>query len=341
MRASAFTCALLASLTLARGVSAQGSDQKAAAEHLFEEGRAKLLEKSYDEACPKLAESQRLDPSIGTALYLAACYEKVGKSASAWAMFREAGELSAREGDAKRGALARARAEALEPTLSRLAIVVPPPARVPGLAVARDGAEVGAVLWGSAVPVDPGEHRVVASAPGKRPFETTVDVRGPRVDVTVPVLDDALAVDPGPAAPAPAPTVVAEPEGRGNGQRAIGIALGGAGVVGLLAGVVFAVRTSALVDDARARGCDTGKSPVQCPDDANGREGFAAMSDARTTWRPLQVGALLVGAGLLVAGGVVFFTAPSSQSPSQSPRAVTLSPVVGAGGAGLVVGGAL
>ena len=36
------------------------------ADALFKEGRALLDAKKFDEACPKLAESQRLDPGAGT-----------------------------------------------------------------------------------------------------------------------------------------------------------------------------------------------------------------------------------------------------------------------------------
>src|SRR5689334_20626402 len=63
---------------------------KAAAEALFDEG-VKLLQKGkYEEACKKLEASERVDSGIGTLLYLADCYEKLGKTASAWATFRAA-----------------------------------------------------------------------------------------------------------------------------------------------------------------------------------------------------------------------------------------------------------
>ena len=42
----------------------------AAAEALYREGRALMEKGDLDAACPKLAESQRLDPSSGTALNL-------------------------------------------------------------------------------------------------------------------------------------------------------------------------------------------------------------------------------------------------------------------------------
>ena len=55
---------------------AQGTN-KVAAEALFEDGRRLVAAGSFTEACPKFADSERLDPSPGTLLNLASCYEKL------------------------------------------------------------------------------------------------------------------------------------------------------------------------------------------------------------------------------------------------------------------------
>src|SRR5688572_14074173 len=88
-----FACALAGSST----ASAQEANDKAAAEVLFEQGRSLLLEGKVDQACPKLAESLRLDRGIGTMLFLAECWQRLGKSASAWAQFREAEIVAGQE----------------------------------------------------------------------------------------------------------------------------------------------------------------------------------------------------------------------------------------------------
>lgn len=352
MRVAAASC-ILAALVIgwAGRAQAQPSDQKAVAEHLFEEGRARLVDKDYAAACLKLAESQRLDPSIGTALYLAACYEKMGKTASAWALFREAEELAARGGDSKRAAIARARAEALAPKLSKLTIVVPESARVEGLTVTRDAAAVSASIWGAGVPIDPGAHVIEVKAPGKVAFSTSIDVTGASTELVIPPLEDAPRAEPPkpepvtrppepvtqPREPQKAPAPPAPAVSTWGGQRTLGLTLGSVGVAGLLAGVVFTLRTSALVDDASAKGCDTSASPVRCPDNPDGRAGLASMDDARKTWRPMSIAAFAAGGALTAVGGWLFFTAPSTSTS----RALVVTPSLGAGGGGLLVEGSL
>src|SRR5258708_23462705 len=81
-------------------------------------------EGNFASACSKYGESQRLDPQLGTLLHLADCYEKAGKTASAWASFKDAIEIAARKNAAglneAREKTPRARAATLEAKLSTL-----------------------------------------------------------------------------------------------------------------------------------------------------------------------------------------------------------------------------
>ena len=73
--------ALLALVTLARPAVAQSTSDKAAAQAQFDEARKLLKMGDTAAACDKLAESQRLEPAVGTLLNLATCYEKLGRTA--------------------------------------------------------------------------------------------------------------------------------------------------------------------------------------------------------------------------------------------------------------------
>lgn len=172
-----------------RALAQSGSD-KATAESLFQEARTLMAEGRYVEACPKLLASQKLDPGVGTLLNLGDCYENSGQTASAWAQFTEAEAEARKIGDLRRAEAARARAAALESRLSRLTINVPAPARIPGLEVKRDFTLIDPALWGSAMPVDPGNRLVVATAPGRTKWSMTVQVdeASPNATVEVPVL---------------------------------------------------------------------------------------------------------------------------------------------------------
>ena len=107
------------SCLVALPLAAQQRDP-AAAQALFDQGRALMKAKNYSEACPKLAESQRLDPGIGTQFHLADCYENQGKLASAWAAFHEVASMAAASNQPDREKAAKARAARLEPRLPRL-----------------------------------------------------------------------------------------------------------------------------------------------------------------------------------------------------------------------------
>lgn len=152
---------------------AQNATDKATAEILFRQAREKLAAGAYAEACPAFEASQKLDPAVGTLLNLADCYEKIGRTASAWAYFTEVAGKSAATGQAKREAVARQRALALVPRLARISIRLLGDGG--GRTVRRDGTLVDKALFGTAVPVDPGDHLIEVSVPGaaKGEFDST------------------------------------------------------------------------------------------------------------------------------------------------------------------------
>jgi hypothetical protein len=235
MRRLLFSCAigLVLELGLPRPASAQAGDS-AAAEALFQEGKALLEQGKYAEACPKLAESNRLDPATGTLLALAMCHEGQNKLASAWAEYTEVAVRARREGREDRERAARQKTEDLRSKLPLLTLQVSPEAgALAGLEVKRDGIIVGRGAWGSAVPVDAGEHLVEASAPGKQPWSTRITMEtAAHQSVTVPALSDVTTAQPAMGS-ATAETKPDMPGGGSPTLRLVGLTAAGVGVVGL------------------------------------------------------------------------------------------------------------
>jgi tetratricopeptide (TPR) repeat protein len=293
-------------MALALPAYAQGSGNKAAAEALFVEGRNLMAAERYAEACPKFEASQEMDPGLGTMLNLAECYEKTGKTASAWAQYREAIPIARSAGSKEREELAAERAKALQDRLSTLTIRVT--AKDAALDVRRDGVPVHGAQLGTPIPVDPGEHTVEATAEGKQPWSTKVDVGADaaKVEVEIPALQDA-ADGAGTATTGADVTLDSgtTTTSSGSGQRVLGIALGAAGVVGLGVGTFFGLSASSDWDDAKSN-CDD--FPYGCNQSAlDARE--SANSNAT-----LSTIGFIAGGALLATGAVLFFTASSGET---------------------------
>ncbi len=329
---------LTASAPAAAQPEAPSDAQKNAAQSLFDEARRLTEEGQVAEACAKLGESLRLYAASGTLLNLALCHERAGRTGSAYTEFNESLARAQRDRRPDREQTARSHLAALSPRLSRLTVTVAPVAEVDGLEVALDGVPLRRPSWGVATIVDPGEHVVTATAPGKLAWSHRVTLaptpdaatHGEQAAVEVPPLVDAPAAAPVPApapTPPPAPVATATPPAQqspdtGSGQRTLGAILAGAGVAGVATGAVFGVLALGKWNTAKAD-CPNGL----CPDPATqARDGGAGgLSDASTV-------GFVAGGALLALGGVLFFSAPNA------PSRVGLSLAPRAGGAAATVG---
>jgi hypothetical protein len=222
----------LASASASVAMAQPAGGATAAAEALFQEGRALLMAGKTEEACPKLEESQRLDPATGTLLALALCHEQQGKLASAWAAFADIEARSRLDGRADRERTAREHGAALRPRLSTLTLAVSEDARnTPALVISIDGVPIGRPAWNAALPIDGGAHIVEAAIPGRSPWKASVSIKSERDQVRLLVLVPAVPpADPGVSrANALGPT----PIRRGGARRVVGLAAVGAGIIGL------------------------------------------------------------------------------------------------------------
>jgi hypothetical protein len=341
-----------------RPARSQSAEDKAAAEALFDEGKKLLGEKRFAEACARFESSQRLDPGTGTLLFLADCYETMGRTASAWSTFREAAAAAKAAGKADREKTARDRAAKLDGKLFQLTLSVGG-ASTPGLRVMREDIEVKKEVWGLAVPVDPGTYKLTVTAPGKKEWSTTVEVpkgAGNRT-IDVPALEDAPKEAPLPTATATASaTVTAVPSASPSGTatpppggwstgRSAGLVLGVIGLAGV--GVGAALGGVAL---SQYSGVETGCPNTACADPAivDRSKQAGTMADAST--------ALFAVGGAVLAGGVILFLvspatarpaapegAASGSTPRPAARTVSarttwISPMIGNGAAGFRAG---
>lgn len=314
---------VLAVLGLAERAQAQARDA-AAGEALFQEGRRLMKAGDFSAACPKLEESLRLDPALGTLVNLASCEEQQGRTATAWQHWRSAIEqLPASD---KRRATAVARAAALEKTLARLTIALGPDAS-PEAEVKRDGVRLGRASLGLALPVDPGRHVVQVSAPGREPREYEVTLKAKESQsLTVEVGAEIKVARAAEAAPErwdeKPPLVTQTPPNTGSSKSTapvLGWTLVGLGVASLAGGGYFALQALSARKEAKEACPSVCTKDAREPLDRDRRNSLLADVG-------LGLGVLLASAGLYLVlrtpGGE---TATAQVSPLPGGGAVNLS----------------
>jgi hypothetical protein len=291
---------------------------KATAEALFNEGRSLMAEGRYEEAIPKLEASQDLDPGLGTLLNLAECYERVGRTASAWAEYREVAALARQTGAREREQLAEQKSLELEPKLSKLAIGVAPGVDPTALRITRDGSVVRTAELGILIPVDPGTHTVEVTAPGKTPWSTSVEVSGnaDSQSVEIPPLVDGSETSASLAGGEAGMPIDSGDEATSgmSTQKTLALVAGGVGLAGVVVGTIFGLKASSSWSSAKDQ---CASYPYDC-----GPEGKELEDDARSqaTWS--TIGFIVGGVGL-AGGAALWFTADAG---SQSTVGLAVGP---------------
>jgi hypothetical protein len=293
-------------------VGAQTTDDRVAAESLFTSGRALMQAGKYLDACQKFEASRRLEPALGTTLNLANCYEKLGRTASAWAEFKSAAAEAQRVNDASRKATALKRAAALERKLSRLWLQ----AGDPSISVLRNGEPVDAGVLGNAIPVDPGTHELEARAAGKVPWKHTVEVKGAgaTVEVRIPPLADGVgSTATGSSPPDAPPTMTRE----SSAQRTSAWISGGIGVAGVATSAVFGLLASSNFSKGKKTCRD---ETYECT-----RAGASDGDTARTQATVADVAFIVGGVGLGLST-VLFLTDTGGSESASAGAELRLEP---------------
>jgi hypothetical protein len=282
---------------------------------LFVQARRDAAAGDYEQACPRFAESLRLAPAVGTMLNLGDCEEHRGHLADALEQFRHALESLPDNDDRVR--FARERIAKLTPRVPHVRLHE---GQTPPQAIEVDGVKLGSAAMGVPLPLNPGDHAVVAHAPGRQDRTYAVRVaEGTNVDLTVAAGDAPPAREaarPPPPQPAPATT--------SGTARTIGWAsliVGGVGVgVGAVTGIV-ALDLAAQVKDR----CSSHVCPSQS--DVEMAKTGSTSSTVSTVGFGVGIVGVALGAVLLLRGD----HGPGARASTQ------LSPVVGPRTAGVLL----
>lgn len=277
---------------------------------LYNQGKELLDAGNTREACQAFEAAKRLDfTAINLILRLGDCYERLGRTASAYSQYQQAAAAAAAAKDARRST-AEERVAAVAPLLARLSVTLAPGAA--GVVVRRNGEVVASDKLGSAEPVDPGSYTFEATAPGKKAWTKAVEAKPSALTaVEVPALEAIVIAAPKVAAPIP--------DSGASPRRTIGLALGGVGLVGVGVGVAFGVKALSNLAASKANGhCD---AESFCDD-----EGYRLRNAARDAGT-ISTLTLALGATAAVAGVVLWLTAPArAKAPSRAPASSSRPP---------------
>jgi hypothetical protein len=327
--------AALATSWLLASTTAGAQSNAAIAEQLFLDGQ-KLMDAGHlPEACKKFADSQRLDPAIGTLMHLAACHEKAGKVATAWSEFSDVAAQAQKAGQVDREKYAREHAAALDSKLQKVIIELSHPPE--GTAIHLDDAALPLGVLGTEIPLDPGDHTLEITAPRMKPWKQAKLNLGPSAVVT----RVQVTLEPDPSAQGSA-TGTQEPNANANATlpgtpppgeqpatsshamtRLIGYGVGGLGIVSL--GIAVGEEVTSI-----GRKNDESKYPDGSPE----KQTVADQSSAAQTYALVfgGVGLAAVGVGVYL----ILTSHDEAPAPSQSGH-VVVTPLIGRGlaGAGL------
>jgi hypothetical protein len=275
----------------------------AAAEALFEQARAAMAAGSFDIACARFRDSDKLDPAVGTRFNLADCEERRGRVATAWSLFR--GVLSELAEDDDRRPIAQQRVRALEPRLPYLTMQRAPTTPA-GVHVRIDGVELSEGSFGVALPMDPGAHDLILLPPaGGEGERSTFALReGERREL--PILLGAGA----PPADSTEPLTSSEPFASASSRQKWVYIAGGVGVTGVLFGSVTGIVALNKKSTADANCSDDRHVCNQAGVDAN---------ESGKTYGTLSGLGLGVGVVGLAAAAYLWLTGPqASQAPTHA-----------------------
>lgn len=274
---------------------------------LFREGKAAADAGRWGEAAEKFRQVVALRSAPKALIALGVAEQRRGRLVAAHAAFKQAREEAADQALTDDLKTANTALDAIRPRLPKL--VFTPQDALAGATLEVDGAEArpddGVLL------IDPGDHVLNATSPGKGTFRTTVSLQEGEeheVDVVFSPASGASTAGPGPDRP-PGKGGVSAPPAGAIVTAAAGVALAAAG------GALYGVGSD-----------EYAKSDALCPGASCTPDVLDRGNGART--QIIAGDILMIAGGLALAGGAVWWivSATGSKKKQDAPVSVFLAP---------------
>lgn len=327
--AALLVAVVVAASSVPERASAQTAAEIAAARELFEEG-LKLEDKGqWGEALERFRKVGAVKMTPAVRFHIALCLENTGKLVDALVEFQRAQSDAANDStQANVAANAAKHVADLKERIPRLVVKLPD--GVDGATLTIDGASVASSLVGTAIPLDPGTHKLAVQAPGRAPFAKEVELveRGKvvTVEASLPaVADKGGGGDDGPPPKDP------EPSTGSSGVGPLPWIFGGLGVAALAGGGAMYLLRQGTITDLEEM---CGPTRSSCPE--NARDTFD-KGRTYTTYGNILIG---VGAVSLATAVVLFIVAPPSSNEPKTASKPAFSFSVAPGSVGLSFAGA-
>jgi hypothetical protein len=303
------------------------------------EGYRAIREGRWADAVDRFKRAESLVHAPPHLLYLARAYAKLGQLVESHETYQKLTRETLAPGAPAVFASAQAdgakELAALETRLPTLRIDVPP--SYTNLVVTLDGEAVLPALVGLACPVNPGDHKLRATADGAASDVVSVSVaEGAHSAVAITLKSVPSAAKPVAGAP-PGRTITAlnvvasEPQESRHGSGGSGLRIGGIaalaiGVVGVGVGAGFAVASHSQKSQGDAL-CTGGQCPVA---DLNQ---ISSLNSAATRDGTIAVSGFIVGGVGAILGATLLVL--SGKNHKEVAATATVSPFIGLGSAGV------
>ena len=288
----------------------------ATAEAKFSAGLRLFKAGKMADALPVFREVADASGSPNARLYVGHCLQQLGKYVEAHRAFTAVVKQTTQRGDTKyepTREAALAQLGLLEPRVAKVVVSV---ADVPtGLSVTLDGHPLEEKELGSPIVVEPGAHRVHATASEMAPVDRDVTVEAGESKTTVVIFKKLESAAPAPAEAAATPADAPRPSG--HPLRTAGLVAGGVGVAGM---AVFTVA------GLMAKGTFDRMSEVCGSSGCSSAADLASIDTGRSQQTIANVGLVVGLAGLSTGALLVLLGSRSRSADATSGVALSGAP---------------